>query len=105
MLVPSPRLARLRRASAIVRSPLLVATGVDGCRNEVPERQDVRHGFSLRYKRQFRQRRLQMLFSLVYTARDVTEESQKRSLNLFTNWKPPAGYEFKAHSPLADGTG
>ena len=46
-----------------------------------------------------------MLFSLVYTARDVTEDSQKRSLNLFTNWKPPAGYEFKAHYALADGTG
>ena len=46
-----------------------------------------------------------MLFSLVYTARDVTEESQERSLDLFTNWKPPAGYEFKAHYALADGTG
>ena len=46
-----------------------------------------------------------MLFCLWYTARDVTEEKEKRSLNLFTNWKPPAGYEFKAHYALADGTG
>jgi len=38
-----------------------------------------------------------MLFAVHYTARDVTEEKEKRSLKLFTNWKPPAGYEFKAH--------
>jgi hypothetical protein len=46
-----------------------------------------------------------MLFVVQYTARDVTEEKDKRSLNLFTNWKPPAGYEFKAHYSLADGSG
>ena len=46
-----------------------------------------------------------MLFAVVYIARDVTENSQKRSLNLFTNWKPPAGYEFKSHYSYADGTG
>jgi hypothetical protein len=46
-----------------------------------------------------------MLFAVMYTARDVTEEKEKRSLNLFTNWKPPAGYEFKAHYSLADGSG
>lgn len=46
-----------------------------------------------------------MLFAVHYTARDVTEEKEKRSLNLFTNWKPPAGYEFKAHYALADGSG
>ena len=46
-----------------------------------------------------------MLFAVLYTARDVTEEKEKRSLSLFTNWKPPAGYEFKAHYTLADGTG
>ena len=44
-----------------------------------------------------------MLFAVLYTARDATEEKDKRSLNLFTNWKPPAGYEFKAHYALADG--
>jgi Protein of unknown function (DUF3303) len=46
-----------------------------------------------------------MLFVVQYTARDVTEEKEKRSLTLFANWKPPAGYEFKAHYALADGTG
>jgi hypothetical protein len=46
-----------------------------------------------------------MLFAVIYTARDVTEEKDKRSLKLFTNWKPPAGYEFKAHYALADGSG
>jgi hypothetical protein len=46
-----------------------------------------------------------MLFMVQYTARDVTEETAKRSLSLFTNWKPPAGYEFKAHYSLADGSG
>ena len=46
-----------------------------------------------------------MLFAVIYTARDVTEEQEKRSLSLFTNWKPPSGYEFKAHYALADGSG
>ena len=46
-----------------------------------------------------------MLFVLTYTARDVTEKKEKRSLSLFTNWQPPAGYEFKSHYALADGTG
>jgi hypothetical protein len=46
-----------------------------------------------------------MLFAVIYTARDVTEEQEKRSLQLFTNWKPPAGYEFKAHYAFVDGSG
>jgi hypothetical protein len=46
-----------------------------------------------------------MLFAVLYTAREVTEDKEKRSLNLFTQWKPPAGYEFKAHYALADGSG
>jgi hypothetical protein len=46
-----------------------------------------------------------MLFAMTYRAREVTEEKEKRSLSLFTNWKPPAGYEFKSHYALADGTG
>ena len=46
-----------------------------------------------------------MLFAVIYTARDVTEEQERRSLQLFTNWKPPAGYEFKAHYAFADGSG
>ena len=47
-----------------------------------------------------------MLFAAIYTVRgDVSEEKQKRSLQLFTNWTPPAGFEFKAHYALADGSG
>lgn len=46
-----------------------------------------------------------MLFAVIYTARDVTEERQARALKLFTNWKPPAGYEFKAHYTFVDGSG
>ena len=46
-----------------------------------------------------------MLFAVKYTARDVTENSQKRSLGLFTNWQPPAGYQFKAHYARADANG
>ncbi len=47
-----------------------------------------------------------MLFAVVYTPRgDVSEDKEKRSLSLFSSWKPPAGYEFKAHYSLADGSG
>lgn len=46
-----------------------------------------------------------MLFAMTYTARNVTEKKDKRSLNLFMHWKPPSGYEFKSHYALADGTG
>jgi len=46
-----------------------------------------------------------MLFAVMYTGRNVSEESQKRSLNLFMNWQPPAGYEFKAHYATCDGNG
>ncbi len=46
-----------------------------------------------------------MLFAVVYTEKNATEASQHRSLNLFTNWKPPAGYEFKSHYATADGSG
>ena len=47
-----------------------------------------------------------MLFVVTYTARgDVSEEKEKRTIKLFTNWTPPAGYEMKAHYSLADGSG
>ena len=46
-----------------------------------------------------------MLFALTYVARNVTEETEKRSLSLFTNWRPPAGYEFKSHYAFGDGSG
>ena len=45
-----------------------------------------------------------MLFAAIYTPRGtVTEESQKRSLQLFTNWQPP--FEFKANYTRGDGKG
>jgi hypothetical protein len=44
-----------------------------------------------------------LLFGIVYTERDSSEESQKRSLQLFTNWEPPV--EFKGHWALATGGG
>lgn len=46
-----------------------------------------------------------MLFAVTYTSINVSEESQKRSLNLFANWRPPSGYEFKAHYAFCDGSG
>jgi hypothetical protein len=45
-----------------------------------------------------------MLFAAIYTPRDsVTEELEKRGLQLFTNWNPP--FEFKAHYERGDGKG
>jgi len=44
-----------------------------------------------------------MLFATVYTPKNESEESQKRSLQLFTNWTPP--FEFKSHYARADGRG
>lgn len=44
-----------------------------------------------------------MLFAAIYTPHSVTEEAQKRSLQLFMNWTPP--FEFKAHYARADANG
>ena len=47
-----------------------------------------------------------MLLAVTYKPKDnVTEESEKRSLNLFTNWTPPEGFEFKAHYVTGSGKG
>ncbi|MGQ0735833.1 MAG: DUF3303 domain-containing protein [Acidobacteriota bacterium] len=47
-----------------------------------------------------------MLFALSFTPRPgSSEERDKRTLKLFTNWQPPAGYEFKAFYDYADGDG
>lgn len=35
----------------------------------------------------------------------LTEDRDKRTLRLFSNWKPPAGVEFKAFYDYADGNG
>ena len=47
-----------------------------------------------------------MLLAVTYKPKDnVTEESEKRSLNLFVNWTPPQGFEFKAHYVTGSGKG
>ncbi len=46
-----------------------------------------------------------MLVGGSYTTRFDSEESAKRNTQLFTNWTPPAGFEFKAHWARADGKG
>ena len=46
-----------------------------------------------------------MLFAMRYEVREASEDKEKRSLTLFTHWKPPAGYEFKSHYAFADGNG
>lgn len=47
-----------------------------------------------------------MLVAFIYTARpSVSEDSERRSLKLFTSWTPPKGFEFKSHYSFTDGTG
>ena len=46
-----------------------------------------------------------MLIGGTYTTRFDSEESSKRNLQLFANWTPPAGFEFKAHWARADAKG
>jgi hypothetical protein len=44
-----------------------------------------------------------MLFAAIYKVRGESEESAKRSLQLFTSWQPP--FELKAHYAFGDGSG
>ncbi len=46
-----------------------------------------------------------MLFALIYNGTSGTEDAEKRSLDIFKNWTPPAGFEFKSHWAFADTTG
>ncbi|MCH7577488.1 MAG: DUF3303 family protein [Chloroflexi bacterium] len=46
-----------------------------------------------------------MLFAIIYTAKDVSEDKEKRSLKMFGSWQRPAGYEEKAQYAMADGSG
>jgi hypothetical protein len=47
-----------------------------------------------------------MLLAVTYKAKEnATEESEKRSFNLFTNWTPPQGFVFKAHYVTGSGKG
>jgi len=47
-----------------------------------------------------------MLFAMCWENRSGgTEERDKRALKLFSNWKPPAGFEFKGFYDYVDGNG
>jgi Domain of unknown function (DUF3303) len=46
-----------------------------------------------------------MLFVALWENRAGTEETDKRILKLFTNWRPPAGVEFKGFYDFADSSG
>jgi hypothetical protein len=47
-----------------------------------------------------------MLFSVTWIPTSgLTEERDRRTLKLFSNWQPPAGVEFKGFYDYADGNG
>lgn len=46
-----------------------------------------------------------MLFHVTWQYRSPSEEGQKRSLALFSQWQPPAAAEFRGFYGNADGTG
>jgi hypothetical protein len=46
-----------------------------------------------------------MLFHVTWQFTDQSEESEKRSLEVFQQWQPPAGAEFKGFYGFADGSG
>jgi hypothetical protein len=47
-----------------------------------------------------------MLFAVTWTPTSgLSEDRDKRTLKLFTNWQPPAGVEFKGFYDYADGNG
>jgi hypothetical protein len=46
-----------------------------------------------------------MLFLVTWVFTDSSEEGSRRSLDVFANWTPPAGAEFKGFYGYADGGG
>lgn len=46
-----------------------------------------------------------MLFLVTWDFIDGSEASQKRSLEVFSRWQPPAGTDFQAFYGFADGSG
>ena len=46
-----------------------------------------------------------MLFHVTWEFIDTTEEGEQRSLDVFGQWKPPAGADFKGFYGFADGSG
>jgi hypothetical protein len=46
-----------------------------------------------------------MLFHVTWQYTDTDEEAQRRSLEIFQEWQPPAGADFKGFYGFADGSG
>ncbi len=46
-----------------------------------------------------------MLFHVMWQFTDQSEEAERRSLDVFARWQPPAGAEFQGFYGFADGTG
>lgn len=46
-----------------------------------------------------------MLFHVTWQFVDTSEEGERRSLSVFSQWQPPAGAEFQGFYGFADGTG
>ena len=46
-----------------------------------------------------------MLFLVTWDSIDTSEESARRSLEVFSKWQPPAGVEFKGFYSYAEGNG
>jgi hypothetical protein len=46
-----------------------------------------------------------MLFHVLWHFTDTSEEGEKRSLQIFQNWQPPAGAQFQGFYGFADNSG
>ena len=46
-----------------------------------------------------------MLFHVTWQFNELSEESERRSLNVFSQWQPPAGADFQGFYGFVDGTG
>jgi hypothetical protein len=46
-----------------------------------------------------------MLFHVTWEFIDPSEDGERRSLEVFASWQPPAGADFKGFYGFADGTG
>jgi hypothetical protein len=46
-----------------------------------------------------------MLFHVTWDFIDPSEEGERRSLSVFSQWQPPAGADFKGFYGFADGSG
>ncbi|HEU0074858.1 MAG TPA: DUF3303 family protein [Dehalococcoidia bacterium] len=46
-----------------------------------------------------------MLFHVTWEFVDSSEDGEKRSLDVFSNWQPPAGAEFRGFYGFADNSG